>query len=140
MLSHWYESVVALCKNDDCLDESELLSQLEAILKENPNVARETDEDINTLLHWAAMHRSPAFCKLLIDVNPDLVKIADSYNMLPFHDACLQCNVETAKYLFHLYPDCVFCVLITLIKMEKKSWKGLSCCYSLIMTEGKSLL
>eukprot|EP00956_Cyclotella_meneghiniana_P037459 scaffold139217_cov25-Cyclotella_meneghiniana.AAC.1 len=103
-----FKSAVALCRNrkgEDIyssldLSESELVSQLEAILKINPDVVHKRDEIGWTLLHHAAECRSPDFCKLLVDINPDLVKSVTHRGLnrgqLPFHHACSRGNVETA--------------------------------------------
>eukprot|EP00956_Cyclotella_meneghiniana_P011258 scaffold15837_cov49-Cyclotella_meneghiniana.AAC.4 len=100
----------SLQRNNEGRSESELVSQLEAILKANPDVAVETSRPpgpVLTLLHHAARLRSPEFCRLLIDVNPNLVRTANNRGTLPFHIACLGSNVETAKYLYHRYPESI---------------------------------
>ena len=61
-----------------------------------------------TLLHYAAQRgRSPEFCQQLIDANPDLVKTADNNGKLPFHLACSQKNIQTAKFLYQKYPESI---------------------------------
>ena len=87
--------------------KAEQVDQLKAILTQNPNVAFETnnDHEYGSLLHFAASHRSLEFCKLLVEKNPQAVRIRNNDGMLPFHLSCRYCNVQTAKYLFHLYPE-----------------------------------
>eukprot|EP00956_Cyclotella_meneghiniana_P023869 scaffold47168_cov25-Cyclotella_meneghiniana.AAC.3 len=106
-----FRSAVALCPNDNKLTESKLLLQMSAILQSNPNVVQEKHDGEyrfgSTLLHYAACGRSPEFCQLLIDMNPDLVKTADHYGVLPFHVACYKSNVRTAKFLYEKYPESV---------------------------------
>ena len=95
-----YDSILDLCENDD-IPESELISQLQAILQDNPDVVYEKNESGRTLLHRAAMcGRSPEFCQVLVSLNEDIVKTADNYGSLPIHDACAYANTNTAKYLF----------------------------------------
>eukprot|EP00956_Cyclotella_meneghiniana_P011257 scaffold15837_cov49-Cyclotella_meneghiniana.AAC.3 len=102
-----FDSAVDLCYNEEDLSESELMSQFQAILKTNPDVATKSDDEGVTLLHHAAMYRSPDFCKLLVDRNPDLVRTAQLSGWLPFHGACSGGNVETAKYLYKIYPESI---------------------------------
>ena len=94
-----------LCYNDDGRSESELLEQLKLILSANPDV--EVISDGWTLLHRAAEERSPEFCKLLVEFNPEVVRVTDPNGWLPFHWSCERKNVETAKYLFQLYPESI---------------------------------
>ena len=81
--------------------EPKLLLQL---LEIDPGVVQEKDGYGMTLLHYAASNRSPEFCQLLIDSNPELLRTADDYDKLPFHIACYHANVHTAKYFYHRFP------------------------------------
>eukprot|EP00956_Cyclotella_meneghiniana_P001780 scaffold1950_cov75-Cyclotella_meneghiniana.AAC.1 len=98
-----------ICIEDVSVDrpESELLFELETILKANPDIVHEKDDRGHILLHFAASHRSPVFCQLLMKANPHLVKTTDAYGWLPFHFSCYQANIETAKYLYQLYPESI---------------------------------
>ena len=88
--------------------EAELLSGLTDVLKTNPNVVYErSDSDGSTLLHSAAYFQSPEFCQLLINANPNLVRIRDDDGDLPVHKACIYPNVKTAIHLFNLYPESI---------------------------------
>ena len=109
MTSRSFDSVCDLCHNHERLSKSELASRLEAILKTNPDVAHEEDRYGHTLLHHAVLNRRlPDFCKLLVDVNPVVVKDDNNGRRpLPLHVACSKCNVETMKYLYHIYPECI---------------------------------
>eukprot|EP00956_Cyclotella_meneghiniana_P037536 scaffold140284_cov40-Cyclotella_meneghiniana.AAC.1 len=102
MPSQAFNDIEALCYSDE--PESELLPQLAAIISEHPNVGGETDDIGWSPLHCAALHRSPEFCNLIIELNSDLVKKKTNIGELPFHESCIKRNVETAKYLFSLYP------------------------------------
>ena len=97
-----------LCDHhNDTRCESELLERLSLALAAHPDVAHETDLHGSTLLHEAARARSPDFCKLLIEQNPEAVKTVDGGGFLPFHQSCVTNNIETIKYLFQLYPECI---------------------------------
>jgi ankyrin repeat protein len=84
-----------------------LLKTLEAILHEYPEVAHERHENGYTLLHFASLRQSPEFCKRLLDLNVDAVKSQSDIGALPIHYACRCNNVETAQYLFELYPESI---------------------------------
>ena len=110
MLSGAYESIENLIQNEAKLSESEQLSQLRSILQTNPDVVHEANSYGVLLLHSAAAHSSPRFCKLLIESDADLKSLKTKtfdYDQLPFQYACSAANLETAKYLFHLWPACI---------------------------------
>ena len=89
--------------------ESDALEKLSSFLSTNPNVVREVDGLRQTLLHHAAAgKRSPEFCKLLVQLNPEAVRATDSFGSLPFHLSCSANNVDTAKYLYQLYPESIY--------------------------------
>ena len=104
-----YNEVEILCDNHGILPEEELCSQLNVILDARPDVVLKTDDDGKSLLHHAACERSVDFCKLLIEKDAHLVsvKTPDQDGLLPFHISCIHCNVKTAKYLYHLYPESI---------------------------------
>jgi len=88
--------------------ESQLLSELETILNANPDIVHKRDDRGHTLLHFAASHRSPVFCQLILKANPQLVNTPHIDNgRLPFHFSCYQANIETAKYLYHRHPESI---------------------------------
>ena len=103
-----FNDIRALCRNDDNLSESELVSTLRAT-KIDPSVLAEREDQYGgTILHIAVCKgRSPEFCGVLHDQNSTLVKSTDNYGMLPMHRACTNVNVELAKYLFNVYPDSI---------------------------------
>ena len=57
-------------------------------------------------IHKAAANKSQAFCKILVDAYPESVKV-DGDGRLPFHCACNNGRIDTVKYLFGLYPECI---------------------------------
>eukprot|EP00956_Cyclotella_meneghiniana_P037540 scaffold140284_cov40-Cyclotella_meneghiniana.AAC.5 len=89
------------------------LRLLESILRLHPDAVNDTYDDPfsggggRTMLHLAARHRSPEFCKLIVQARSDLVRVKDERGSLPFHYSCSNRNVDTAKYLFGLYPECI---------------------------------
>eukprot|EP00956_Cyclotella_meneghiniana_P027104 scaffold60061_cov35-Cyclotella_meneghiniana.AAC.1 len=108
MPSSSFKSAIALCKNFYNQTESQLLLQLSTILKSYPEVVQEKYGTGRTLLHYAGTcGRSPEFCQQLIDTNPDLVKTVDNNGKLPFHLACSQMNIRTAKFLYENYPESI---------------------------------
>ena len=114
MPSKSFQYIKKLCDYDNDYPQSEMLEEeLKLILELYPNVAYETDDRFMargfTPLHHAAMNRSPEFCKLLIEMNPEAVRVTTScfWGVLPIHISCVRNNVETAKYLFQLYPDSI---------------------------------
>ena len=60
------------------------------------------------IIHYAAIKgRSPEFCRVIHEQNSTILKTTDNYGLLPFHWACSAVNVETAKYLFYIYPESI---------------------------------
>eukprot|EP00956_Cyclotella_meneghiniana_P025161 scaffold51847_cov39-Cyclotella_meneghiniana.AAC.5 len=104
-----FQLMAQAIRNNDTLPEKELLLQVEEILRTDPEVVHERGNgpgpDGNTLLHLAALHRSPELCKLFIGIDGDLVRAINDMGELPFHCSCYGCNTETAKYLYSLYPE-----------------------------------
>ena len=113
MNSDSFQVVKRLCqyRETNNLKESGLLKRLKSTLSANPDVVHEVDIRGKTLLHYAAMYRSVEFCKLLLEFNPQAVRVTDRYGELPFYLSCYGCpsgiNVETAKYLYELYPESI---------------------------------
>eukprot|EP00956_Cyclotella_meneghiniana_P019668 scaffold33995_cov56-Cyclotella_meneghiniana.AAC.1 len=78
-----------LCHNVKDHDKSELLLQLSVILQSDPSVVHIKDVTFYgmTILHYAAesVGLLPEFCKLLKDVNPNLLKAILSGLLQLFH-------------------------------------------------------
>lgn len=56
----------------------------------------------------AAMNKSKAFCKVLVDAYPESVRDVENTGSLPFHMACrLNNDVDTIQYLLDLYPESI---------------------------------
>jgi hypothetical protein len=108
MSSNEFDRIHALCF-DKRSSESELITQLETILRTNPEVLNEQDDYGRTLLHWAIIivRRSVGFIKLLVETNLESVRTIDSHGNLPIHAACFACNVEVVKYLYSIYPESI---------------------------------
>ena len=100
-----FNDVRALCMNQAHLSEPELVSRLRSMEIEL-NVLAARDPEGATLLHCAVEYgRSPEFCRVIHELDATLVKTQDNYGWLPLHEACQAVSVDTAKYLFHLFPE-----------------------------------
>jgi ankyrin repeat protein len=109
MPSSAFDRIKILCLEVEGIPESELISQLKSILRANPDVQYEQDEQDDwgrTILHYAVDKRSVEFTKLLVE-DSNLVKTANNYGQLPIHFACHHGNVEVAKYLYSIYPESI---------------------------------
>eukprot|EP00956_Cyclotella_meneghiniana_P044440 scaffold318559_cov30-Cyclotella_meneghiniana.AAC.1 len=102
-----FNEIRDLCMNRSGLSDHELVLRLQKFSQINPGVFSERDEEGGTLLHYAAMERSPEFCRVIHDQNDTLVKTKDNDGWLPVHCACRYGNVNAAKYLLELYPDSI---------------------------------
>jgi len=100
-----FDEIKDLCKNETNQTEPELISILKTTTQIDPSVLTARYEGGLTTLHYAAMGRSPEFCRVIHDQNDTLVKTKDDEGWLPLHCACGSGNVETAKYLLEVYPD-----------------------------------
>ncbi|KAL3772825.1 hypothetical protein ACHAWO_006908 [Cyclotella atomus] len=109
MPSSAFDRIKILCLEVEGIPESELIPQLKSILRANPDVQYEQDEQDDwgrTILHYAVDKRSVEFTKLLVE-DSNLVKTANNYGQLPIHFACHHGNVEVAKYLYSIYPESI---------------------------------
>eukprot|EP00956_Cyclotella_meneghiniana_P012450 scaffold17673_cov59-Cyclotella_meneghiniana.AAC.1 len=104
-----FQEIKDLCWNRAGLSEPELVSKLKQVTQIDPNVLATRDEHGRTLLYFAASTgRSREFCQVLHEQNGTLVKTTDNIcGMLPIHHACRAIKVETAKYLFEVYPESI---------------------------------
>ena len=83
--------------------ELEILSLL---VKSCPDALRWRNVHGYLPIHLAASTKSPAFCKLLVDLYPESVMCAAAYgDQLPLHRACRKGNVQAIRYLYELSPD-----------------------------------
>ena len=107
MYSHAFQSIFELILNEAQLSELKQLAQMRSVLQTYPDMVHEKYHFI--LLHYAALFSPPNVCKLLIESDTELksVKTKDSDGELPFHKACGGNNIETATYLFHLWPTSI---------------------------------
>jgi len=98
-----------LC-NNYYLDDETALDILRLLINNDLNLAREMVDDEDYLpIHIAATGKSTAFCKVLIDADPESVRIEGGYNSLPIHIACddnIRADaVDTIQYMLDLYPE-----------------------------------
>ena len=102
-----FDEIEDLFKNRSGLSDFELILRLQKFSQINSGVLSERNEYGRTLLHHAAMGRSPEVCRVIHDQNDTLVKTQDRFGNLPMHHACLNGNVNAAKYLYSVYPDSI---------------------------------
>ena len=77
------------------------------LLQKNYGALGESNFDEHLPIHLAAGHKSPEFCRLLIDAYPESINI-EADGSLPFHYACAtSLRVDTVKYLYEQYPECI---------------------------------
>ena len=107
-MSRAFGSIKALCREDETDPDSHLIVLLQSIIQSNPMAVRERDhEDFLTVFHYAARFRSVEFITVLVEADGGLgcMRKLAMDGKLPFHIACVTCNVEVAKYLHSLYPQ-----------------------------------
>lgn len=116
ILDYWPEAIhqqdvcgdkaMHLLSRNSELDDVKSEQIFHYLLQKSYESSRETNFDGYLPLHCAASNKSPRFCKLLIDVYPESLKIEDEEGCLPFHNACRYGQrVDTVKYLYELYPE-----------------------------------
>ena len=89
------------------MDDAVAIDILKLLLEAHPDLVSQTSSYGEHLpLHLAASNKSQSFCKILVDAYPESVKV-DGYGCLPFHCACNNGRLDTVKYLFGLYPECL---------------------------------
>ena len=101
-----YGRVKRLCRHEGKYLDDSLLHELKSIISTNPEAVRERDRH-DELLHLAAENRSVGFVKLLFEQDSTALRTRNWLGQLPFHVACRSCNVETAKFLYHMYPESI---------------------------------
>jgi ankyrin repeat protein len=111
MPSKAFDCIFDLCA-DRKSSESELISQIESVLRTNSDVLNEKETRVyhQTLLHIAAAkRRSVEFTKLLVETGEghESVRATDNHGYLPIHLACYYCNLEVAKYLHRIYQESI---------------------------------
>jgi ankyrin repeat protein len=86
-------------------------TSLQSRLKNNPRVVLKRDRHGNTLVHRAAAHSSPEYCRVLLEFDHTHeslpIGVTDGELQLPIHVACKHCNLETARYLLELHPGSI---------------------------------
>ena len=102
-----YMPLHQLCINKN-LEDATAVDILGLLLERCPEAVRRANDD-GLPIHAACGVglRSPEFCRMLIEAYPRSERIANSIGMLPFHVACGQGAVVTAKNLYKLYPESI---------------------------------
>jgi ankyrin repeat protein len=104
-----YEAIFEFFGNK-FLSAEECLEQTRSILNKNRDVVHEQDADGRTLLHYAAAYAwSPEYCKLILEFDPthESLQLLDSDGWPPFHFACREGNLATARYLLEMHPESI---------------------------------
>jgi len=120
ILDYWPEAIhqqdvcgdkaMHLLSKNRKLDDDKSEQIFHYLLQKNYEAVRETNHDEYLPLHYAAGHKSPRFCKLLIDAYPESIKM-EADECLPFYIACrFGQRVDTVRYLYELYPESLFIV------------------------------
>lgn len=97
-----------LCFNKS-LNEEVGLEILNYFIERCPESVRHADNSGNLSIHAAAMCQSPEFCRLLVEAYPGSERITNDRGLLPFHRACQENNVATAKYFLNFTPKAQGC-------------------------------
>lgn len=108
-----------LCHNT-MLDNNDSIDILRFMLDTDQTIARERNWDGELPIHCAVSRHSVEFCKVLIDVHPESLRVQTSNNALPIHKACghedeerrdtvdtIQSNADTIQYMLELYPESI---------------------------------
>ena len=98
-----------LCCNDD-LDDTNSLDILRFMLEIDPNLSREIDgADGRLPVQMAVQFKSTRFCKILIDVYPESLRVVDNDGLSPIHLACRSGNqvdtADTIQFMLELDPE-----------------------------------
>jgi ankyrin repeat protein len=81
---------------------------LKLLLEKCPESVRHAASNGNHLpIHFAAGNQSPEFCRILVEAYHGSERITNYNGYVPFHLACADNNVATAKYLYKLYPESI---------------------------------
>ena len=94
----------------DTLDEVASIDILRSMLDIDLNLVRERDFDGYLPVHHAAMIKSSAFCKVLIDAYSESVRVRTHEGSLPIHECAYgdrDDTVNTIQYMLELYPESI---------------------------------
>ena len=87
------------------------LTEMRSILETNPRIlnVRHFSYNRHTLLHYTILERgSVDFIKLIIELNPELVRTTTTFGVLPIHTACRRNpTVDIIRLLLELYPESI---------------------------------
>jgi len=98
-----------LCSNHHS-NHTTSLDILQYMISIDPTLPRERDIGGCLPLHSAVRGMPFDFCKVLIDLHPESVRIASNIRGLPVHNACSNGNrdaSELIQYMVELYPESI---------------------------------
>ena len=79
---------------------------LKFLIETYPEAARHLNNSGDLPIHYAALWRSPEFCRVLIEAYPGSERMTEkSQGVLPLHLACARNSFDTVEQIFWLYPD-----------------------------------
>ena len=87
--------------------ETTAMAILSLLLKKHPESVRHVGNDGHLPIHFAAMFKSPEFCRVLIEAYPGSERLSVQMGVLPIFCACMKNSVDTVEYLYNLYPDSI---------------------------------
>jgi len=93
------------------VDDADALAILQFMLDADPNLPKvRTDEGGYLPIHLAADEMSIEFCKVLIDVYPESLRVGTDHGSLPIHEACKGGRVDavdTVQFMLNLFPESI---------------------------------
>ena len=100
-----------LCRNR-MIEDTAALAILQFMLDIDQSISRERDIDGYLPIHHAVRGNSIEFCKALIDVYPESLRVRTNNGRLPIHSACChhgnsEANIETVQYMLDIYPESI---------------------------------
>jgi ankyrin repeat protein len=95
-----------LC-HDSKVDTSAAIQILKLLIEKCPEAVRHADNDGDLPIHFAAVTKSPEFCRVLIEAHPGSEQIGNANGLLPLHFACRNNTVATVEYLYRQRPEAI---------------------------------
>ena len=116
-----------LCENE-VMGKGVKLGILRILIDKFPESLQAKTRKQNFPIHIAPCYQDFDFCKILVDNYPGGLAIENGYGCLPFHLACDKGSLETVKYLYEAYQECInksstrsgFCPIHTALMTQRK--------------------
>ena len=88
------------------MDEKNAVQILKLLIEKYPEAVRHANNRGRLPIHYAALTKSPEFCRVL-EAYPGSEQKATTNGGLPLHWACAGNTLATVEYLYHLYPNSI---------------------------------